>query len=172
MRTFEPTMQKQIDIFLEILHKSCRTADVCPVDMTQCCKRLGLDIVGHLAFGFSLNTQTDPKYRFIIDGVAMGNYRCNCFMQLPLLKNRILDSVLHFLSRSQRLDYLRALQHMINTRLSIDKDAKTDLYSYVADYINADGPDSILLGELWSEAVFFFPAGKSLQHHTHFNLPR
>ncbi|KAI1084850.1 cytochrome P450 [Whalleya microplaca] len=157
MRTFEPTMQEQVVVFLEKLYESARAS--LPVDMTQSCKRLGLDIVAHLAFGFALNTQTDPTYRFIIDGIAMGNYRANCFMQLPILKNRVLDPVLHLLSRSRRLGYLRALEHVIGTRLSIDKHAKNDLYSSVADNIDADGPDSILLSELWSEAVFFFPAG-------------
>ncbi|CAJ2512608.1 Uu.00g007270.m01.CDS01 [Anthostomella pinea] len=67
MRMFGPIMHEQIDVFA--------------------CKRLGLDIVGHLAFGFALDTQTDPTYRFIIDGIAMGNYRANSFMQLPFLKN-------------------------------------------------------------------------------------
>ncbi|KAI0025048.1 cytochrome P450 [Xylariomycetidae sp. FL0641] len=157
MRAFEPVMHQQIDIFLQGLSESARLS--VPVDMTQFFKRLGLDIVGHLAFGFALNTQTDPTYRFIIDGIAMGNYRANCFMQLPVLKNRVLDSTLHLLSRSRRLGYLRALQHMISTRLGMEKHAKQDLYSSVADCIDADGPDSILLSELWSEAVFFFPAG-------------
>ncbi|KAI1119779.1 cytochrome P450 [Nemania abortiva] len=157
MRKFEPIMNEQIDVFLATLYKSSLASQ--PIDMTQSCKRLGLDIVGHLAFGFALNTQTEPKYRFIIDGIAMGNYRANCFMQLPFLKNRALDSVLHLLSRSGRLGYLRALEHMISTRLSLEKDAKDDLYSSVAEYINTDGPDSIKLSELWSEAVFFFPAG-------------
>ncbi|KAI0117814.1 cytochrome P450 [Nemania sp. FL0031] len=157
MRQFEPIMTEQIDVFLKTLYESSLVSR--PVDMTQSCKRLGLDIVGHLAFGFALNTQTDPKYRFIIDGIAMGNYRANSFMQLPFLKNRVLDVVLHLLSRPRRLGYLRALEHMISSRLSLEKHAKDDLYSSLAEYINADGPDSIKLSELWSEAVFFFPAG-------------
>ncbi|KAI0545493.1 cytochrome P450 [Xylaria curta] len=157
MRQFEPVMIDQIGVFLRALYDSSLVSR--PVDMTQSCKRLGLDIVGHLAFGFALNTQTDPKYRFIIDGIAMGNYWANSFMQLSFLKNRVIDVVLHLLSRPHRLGYLRALEHMINSRLSLENHAKDDLYSSVADYINADGPDSIKLSELWSEAVFFFPAG-------------
>lgn len=170
MRTFEPLMRQQIDVFLQGLYESAQASR--PVDMTQACKRLGLDIVGHLAFGFALNTQTDPTYRFIIDGIAMGNYRANCFMQLPFLKNRVLDSILHLLSHPRRLGYLRALEHMISTRVSMDKHAKNDLYSHVADYIDADGPDRILLSELWSEAVFFFPAGQSAVHLTHSHFER
>ncbi|RWA04932.1 hypothetical protein EKO27_g10173 [Xylaria grammica] len=157
MHQFEPIMIEQIDVFLKTLYESSLASR--PVDMTQSCKRLGLDIVGHLAFGFALNTQTEPKYRFIIDGIAMGNYRANSFMQLPFLKNRVLDVALHLLSRPRRLGYLRALEHMISSRLGREKHEKNDLYSSVADYINADGPDSIKLSELWSEAVFFFPAG-------------
>ncbi|KAI0199308.1 cytochrome P450 [Astrocystis sublimbata] len=157
MRGFEPIMTEQIDVFLKTLYQSSATSQ--PLNMSQKSKRLGLDIVGHLAFGFALNTQTDPRYRFISDGIALGNYRVNAFFQLPFLKNRVLDTVLHALSRSSRLGYLRALEHMISTRLSLDKDVKDDLYAAVADNINVEGPDSIKLSELWSEAVFFFPAG-------------
>ncbi|KAI1322518.1 cytochrome P450 [Xylariaceae sp. FL0255] len=157
MRTFEPTLQEQVDVFLRILYDSSRTSS--PVEMSRCCKRLGLDVVGHLAFGFDLKTQTEPTYRFMGDAIAKSGFRINMIFQLPLVQNKIFDLVLHYFSRNQRLEYNRALQHIISTRLSIEKDAKHDLYSIVADSINTGGADGIQLGELWSEAVFFFPAG-------------
>jgi cytochrome P450 len=157
MRMFEPVMHEEIGVFLRNLYDASQTSR--PVNMTQSCKRLGIDIVGHLAFGYALNTQTEPTYRFIPDGIAMGNYRANCSMQLPFLRNRIFDSLLHLMTRSRRSQYVRAIQHMIGKRMSMEKHAKNDLYCSVSDHVDTGGPDSISLRELWSNAVFFFPAG-------------
>ncbi|KAI1293262.1 cytochrome P450 [Xylaria venustula] len=157
MHSFEPIMHEQIDVFLETLYKSSQASEA--VNMTQSCKRLGFDIIGHLAFGFALNTQTNPKYRFMIDGVTMGNYRANCFMQFPFLKNRKLDSLAHFLFSARRSGYHGALEQWIQTRLSQEKHTKADLYSFVVDHIKTDSHDGMTLSELWSEALVFFPAG-------------
>ncbi|KAK7738228.1 hypothetical protein SLS63_002562 [Diaporthe eres] len=159
VRLFEPTMREQVRVFLGQLLAASQERNSKPVNMTERCKRLSLDIIGLLAFGFPLNTQTDETYRFIIKGIAFGNYRSNSFMQFPGLKNRVLDPVLHALTRKGRIGYLKALERMISTRLAMDKDAKVDFYSFIADQIETGRPDSIRLTELWSEAVFFFPAG-------------
>lgn len=145
VRLFEPRMREQIHF----------PPTSKPVNMTKRCKRLSLDIIGLLAFGFLLNTQTDETYRFTIKGIAFGNYRSNSFMQFPALKNRVLDTVLHALTRKGRKGYLKALERMISTRLSMVKDARIDFYSFIADKIETGRPDSIRLTELWSEAVFF-----------------
>ena len=60
MRTFEPTMTAQIDIFLRLLLASCQSGS--PVEMTQRCQRLGVDIVGLLAFGYPFNTQASDEF--------------------------------------------------------------------------------------------------------------
>ncbi|TVY84466.1 Cytochrome P450 monooxygenase apf7 [Lachnellula suecica] len=159
IRLFEPTIKDQIQIFLQLLLASSQEPNPRPVNMSERCKRLGLDVIGLLAFGFPLNTQTDEEYRFIIKAVTFGNLRANSFMQLPALKNRFLDPILHVLTRKKRLAYLKALELMISTRLAVDKDANIDFYSFIAEHIETGGPESIRLAELWSEAIFFFPAG-------------
>ncbi|RYP01745.1 hypothetical protein DL764_006096 [Monosporascus ibericus] len=47
---------------------------------------------------------------------------------------------------------------MISSRLSEDKHAKHDLYSFVADHLD-DASNETKTNEIWSEALFFFPAG-------------
>lgn len=59
LRTFEPTMRNEIDVFLRQLLK----AHAEPVNMTPLCERLATDIAGQLAFGQPLNTQTDATNR-------------------------------------------------------------------------------------------------------------
>ncbi|CAG8960726.1 hypothetical protein HYFRA_00002262 [Hymenoscyphus fraxineus] len=159
VRLFEPTMKAQIQTFLQLLLATSKESSHSPINMTERCKRLGLDIIGLLAFGFPLNTQTEEENRFMIKGIDLGNYRANSFMQLPALKNRFLDPLVHVLTRKARLNYLRVLERMISTRLAMEKDAKVDFYSFIAEQVETGGPDSIRFNELWAEAVFFFPAG-------------
>ncbi len=60
----------------------------------------------------------------------------------------------------QKKSYLRLLQEMIKVRLKEEKHARYDLYSHLADYVDSPDGESLSLSEIWSEALFFFPAGK------------
>lgn len=156
MRDFEPTMMEQVDVFLEQIREASKASTV--VDMTGHLKRLGMDIVGLLAFGFPLNMQTDPTYRFMMKGLSVGGYRAHCFMQCPPLKRLGFQYLLLLAAWSQRKKYVQMMQRMIGTRLSEDKHVRHDLYSVVAEHLN-DPADGITTSQLWSEALFFFPAG-------------
>lgn len=158
MRDFEPIMTAQIDIFLEQLQQASDTST--PVDMTERLKRLGMDIVGLLAFGFPLNMQTDPTYRFMTKGLSVGGYRAHCFMQCPPLRWLGFQYLLLLAGWSQRKKYIQMMQRMISTRLSEDKHVRHDLYSVVADHLD-NATEGITTSQLWSEALFFFPAGSS-----------
>ncbi|KAI3390366.1 hypothetical protein diail_9940 [Diaporthe ilicicola] len=157
MRDFEPTMVGQIDLFIGQIREASKTST--PVDMTDCLKRLGMDIVGLLAFGFPLNMQTDPTYRFMVKGLSIGGYRAHCFMQFPPIRRLGIQHLLGVAGRAQRVKYVEMMQRMIRTRLSEDKHARHDLYSVVADHLDNTTADGITTSQLWSEALFFFPAG-------------
>ncbi|KAI0965086.1 cytochrome P450 [Xylaria arbuscula] len=159
MRSFEPTMVEQINIFIDQL--SLAAQGPAPVNMTDMMKRLGADIVGYLAFGYALNLQTDPTYRFILRGLAAGSYQNNSYMQFPLLKKLGLHHLLLIVGGSQRKKYRQMLQKMIISRLSQEKHARSDLYSFVADHLDVPA-NGITTSELWSEAIFFFPAGDTV----------
>lgn len=116
MRAFEPTMQEQVDILMGQLTE-CSEKSV-STNMTERFKRLGMDIVGLLAFGFPLNMQTDPTYRFVTRGLNVGGYQNHCFMQYPLLKKLGLHKLLVLIGKKQRNKYLQMLQLMIKSRLS------------------------------------------------------
>lgn len=128
-----------IDSFIENMRGASKTSTV--VDMTDCLKRLGMDIVGLLAFGSPLNMQNDPTYHFMVKGLSVGGCRAHCFMQFPFLRRLGLQHLLVIAARSQRVKYVEMMQRMIRTRLSEDKHARHDLYSVVADHLDttADG---------------------------------
>lgn len=156
LRAFEPTMLEQIDVLLDIMSSAADRS--CILNMTDQFKRLGLDVVGHLAFGFALDLQTESTYRFIVRGIAIGTFQNNCWLQWPLLRKLRLHWVLIILSYGRRLKYLKTLKHMITTRLAADKHAKNDLYSSVMSHLETTG-ETASNEELFSEALFILPAG-------------
>ncbi|KAI1259224.1 cytochrome P450 [Xylariaceae sp. FL1019] len=161
MRSFEPTMIEQIEVFLEQIQLASPSVDPQPVNMTDLTKRLGADIVGHLAFGYALDTQTRSDNRFLLRGLAVGTYQNNSFMQFPLLKHMGFHKLVPLVAGySARARYTKMLQEMIVARLSQEKHAKNDLYSFVVDHLDTGGSNhGVKTSELWSEALFFFPAG-------------
>lgn len=69
LRTFEPTMAREIKVFLRHLLRF----ESEPVNMAPVCQYVTADITGHLAFGQSLHTQTEPTNRPLINAMASVN---------------------------------------------------------------------------------------------------
>lgn len=164
MRLFEPTMIEQIDIMISLFLESYNpllAKKVEAVNITTLCKRLGVDLIGYLAFGFGLNTQTDNTYRFLIPGLVAGNFRANLYMQWPTLKKAQIDYFLTLLTRKQRVRYYSLVDKMLATRLAQDIHAKTDLVSFLAEGFGAEAirdPEDIAEILRW-DGIFFFSAG-------------
>lgn len=144
-------MSEQIDIFLRQLVRSSHQAQM--VNMTVACNRLGIDVVGHLAFGCALNTQTEATNRFIPETMFCSIYMNNLYYTWPLLGN--MAPILRWLGSKRVLMFTQAVQEMIKTRTSQPVDAKPDFYSVVT------GEGGLGQGELWGEALFFVLAGGS-----------
>jgi hypothetical protein len=68
--------------------------------------------------------------------------------------------LLRRLNKKNGLAFIKAIQGIVQKRMTIPKDGKHDFYSIVAgdDGLSAD---TLKNSELWAEAVFFLPAGKS-----------
>ncbi|KJZ75109.1 hypothetical protein HIM_05595 [Hirsutella minnesotensis 3608] len=154
MRSFEPTMITQIDIFLrQILEKS--KADGV-VNMSVLSQRLGIDIIMLLAFGFGLNTQTEETYRPMLPIIDELSWRINNYMQFPLIKP--IEQLFAKLGFAKAIKFQALVHTMIKTRMAQDADAHHDLYAIVAGHMSKENQD-FLRGELWPEATFFIMAG-------------
>ncbi|KAH9906954.1 cytochrome P450 [Xylariomycetidae sp. FL2044] len=154
LKQFEPTILEQVDIFIQLIRESSAKGE--HVNMSTSCQRLGIDIVGYLAFGFTLNLQTEETYRFMPPAFDIGRARINIFMQYPPLT--ILNGPVKYLSRSKREKLLSALRTMISERSALDKKAKKDFYSFAAGHLD-EGSGDFENSELWAEATFFITAG-------------
>ncbi|KAF7534074.1 hypothetical protein G7054_g6537 [Neopestalotiopsis clavispora] len=126
--------------------------------MTVLVKRLTFDIVGLLAFGNNLKTQTDATYRSLIDAQTAGNHRSNIFLQYPFLYKTKIFSLLELFASDQVLAYYNAIEKMIALRVAEPKHVRHDLYSLIVDEMNPDG-EYLKNSEIWAEAAFFLPAG-------------
>lgn len=157
MRIFEPVMQEQIAIFLQLLLSSC-SPNATPVNMTTNVKRLTFDTSGLLAFGHNLKTQTDPKHRPLITAQTAGNHRSNIFLQFPFLYRTKVFSLLELFASDQVLAYYQSIESLIAARAAEPKHVRHDLYSLVVDEMNPDG-HYLKDSEIWAEAAFFLPAG-------------
>ena len=156
LKEFEPTILEQIDIFITQVHNSSVSGQ--HVNMSELCPRLGIDIIGHLAFGYALNLQTEDTYWFLPPAFDVGRARINLFMSYPPLT--ILDKLIKYLTRNKRERILAMLRTMIAARTAQDKHAKPDFYSAASGNMD-EGSGDFENSELWAEATFFITAGLS-----------
>lgn len=157
MREFEPTMQSQIDIFLKQILASSQKSEA--VNMSTRCKRLTMDVIGLLAFGYNMKNQTEEPYRVLHAGIEGSNAHNNVLMQWPRLTSRAISYPLHYITLSMQKQAFELIENMIKTRTAEGTSARRDLYGQVADQLETN--PEFRLSDIWSEALFLIPAGKS-----------
>ncbi|CAH0025726.1 unnamed protein product [Clonostachys rhizophaga] len=156
MRSFEPVMLQQIDVLLLKLMRA--SASSAPVNITPTVRQLGIDIVGHLGFGYDLKMQTEETNHWLMNAFYLGDWRINVCMQWPLLTWIRPEVISGLMPNSIRARLFNLLDTMIKARLSQKIDSKHDLLGVIAGSMG-DEFKSLRQQELWTEALFFFPAG-------------
>jgi cytochrome P450 len=157
MRSFEPVMLEHINTFLGNIRATIGSAEA--VDMTDRCKRLGIDIIGQFSFGASLNLQMNDTNSILLNGMTAAIYRSNVYLQTPFVKWLGVELALLPSLYQLRRQYGGLLKKLVTDRLAQGKHEKEDLFSYVVDAKDKETGTKMRLSELWSEATFFFPAG-------------
>ncbi|KAI0875892.1 cytochrome P450 [Hypoxylon argillaceum] len=155
MREFEPTMASQIDIFLKQIVESSQKSEA--VNMSIRCKRLTMDVIALLAFGYAMNTQSEEPYRTLHGGIEASNAHNNVLMQWPRLQSRIIAYPLHYLTLAAQKQAFALIENMIKTRTAEGKGSRRDLYAQVADELETN--PEFRHSDVWSEALFLIPAG-------------
>ncbi|KAI0876291.1 cytochrome P450 [Hypoxylon argillaceum] len=151
LRAFYPIMSSQVDIFLQQLLQSSRRPKT--VNMTTACNRLGIDVVGYMAFGCALKTQTEATNRLIPETMFNGIYLNNVYYTWPSLAR--LSPIARWLGKKKVAVFSQAVAKMISERTSQQVDSKPDFYAAVT------GDEGLHPSELWGEALFFVLAGGS-----------
>ncbi|KAI1176833.1 cytochrome P450 [Nemania sp. FL0916] len=159
MRSFEPTMSEQVNIFLQQLLRLSQQAEV--VNMTRQCERLAVDVIGQLAFGFPLKLQTEATNQIIPDALKAMSTTLSLYMAWPITS--VISPLIGWLGRKELAEFQRILGHMIASRMSTPKEAKHDFYAISTGEISP-GEYGLSDSELWPEAVFFIAAGGGTVH--------
>ena len=166
MRTFEPVMNSQVDIFLSEILKSAQKGEV--VDVSPRFSRLAADVISSLGFGSPLRTQTEETNRPLLDAFGQITGRIALYMNWPAT-SYLLDPLIEWFAKKASDDFRISIQNMVEARIALGRDARHDLYSMaLSDKKGSD--EGLLESELWSEAVFFITAGGS--PHTSFSKLR
>lgn len=156
MRTFESIIESQINIFLRSLMRPEQENRA--INMTERCQYLGLDIIGLLAFGYPLRTQSQDTFRFLPAAINSVGWRISLYMNFPFLAP--FERLFVLLGIKQALKFQGLIKNMVKARIAQEKDAHYDLYSVVADHIGKD-QEGLYHDELWPEAFLLIAAGMS-----------
>ncbi|RYC59483.1 hypothetical protein CHU98_g6718 [Xylaria longipes] len=148
-------MVSQIDVFLKGLMPSSQHPAT-PVNMTEMFTYLAMDITAQFVFGYSLNLQTDPTYRFMTDTTP--NFFLNIALQLPFLSKARISYFRRLRALLRGKSYRHTIQEMIRNRLAEGQDAKHNLL-FMTDTLRVSEDDETFIEEIRSEATFFLSAG-------------
>ncbi|KAI1111252.1 cytochrome P450 [Nemania sp. NC0429] len=154
LRVLEPIIKSQIDVFI---HQLSLPGDSSSLDMTKMLRYLTMDIMGHIAFHYPFNLQTDPTHRSITD-TTNANYLLNIALQLPFLVafRAIVFPSLRALIRGK--GYLKILETALRHRISQSHQSKHDLL-YMTDTMGVLDDDEVSMEAMRNEAIFFLSAG-------------
>ena len=163
IRTFEPTILKSIDVFLRQialgLGKAQQKEWTEPINMTDRCKYLTLDLMGEFVFGHSFELQTKEDNRFLIDTIRVASTIVGAYAQYPKLKNVVVDGLLKLLGSWTRQKFGQPVKELMERRLAVGKNAKPDLFSFIIDAKDPETGKGFSLNELWAESRFLIIAG-------------
>ncbi|KAI1174894.1 cytochrome P450 [Nemania sp. FL0916] len=155
MKNFEPIIIEQVNIFL----KQIAACQGNPIDMKDRCNYLGMDIVGLLSFGFPLHCQTEEKYRYFADHMAVSNRRLNVYMQIPFIARYRVQTLINMIWFKSKERVYGLIEHMVKSRMQQPQDAIHDFYSFVAGVLKTAEGQSLRVNDLWMEAILFIVAG-------------
>ncbi|KAI0141755.1 cytochrome P450 [Xylariaceae sp. FL1272] len=155
LRTFEPIMSEQIDLFIHRLSLSANTPAA--VDITEYSRHLGIDLAGLLGFGYTLNLQTAEENRFILPMLDARALWSSIFLHWPNSRRFRAGLIFVPIFRSVRTQYLSLMEKMITLRTTQRDDAYHDFYKVVKDSLDSES-EGLRQSDLWAEANLFFPA--------------
>ena len=156
MRKFEPTMAAEIDIFIKQILKSTQGPGQV-INASELCRRLAVDVIGQLSFGYPFKTMTEPTCRFLQEGIPAGSAH-NVMFQFPRISSRIFTYPMHLLTAGSREKAFGFVEKMIHLRVSEGKDARDDFYAHVIDQLPKNEAD-LRHSEVWSESLLLILAG-------------
>ncbi|KJZ72777.1 hypothetical protein HIM_07852 [Hirsutella minnesotensis 3608] len=156
LRTFQPIILQQVDILIKVIREGLTK----PINMTEISKRFAMDVIGCLAFGYELKTQTEDTNAFISRAMNKAVYLNSIYYTWPAVS--YIAPVVRWAAKGKSETFWTAVRNMIISRMAEPLDAKPDFYSIAANQLEStENQDQLEESELWAEALLFITAGGS-----------
>ncbi|KAK8059084.1 cytochrome P450, partial [Apiospora saccharicola] len=161
IRSFEPALLSQVDIYLEQLLALSSSSQQQQqfVNMTEKLGRLAADIIGQLALGYDLATQTSEENRFLPRSMTLSFFVGNISHHFPAFYRVHTNWVFDYLLYETREKFSRLLEKMVKSRLALDTHAVPDFFSFVADELPPGEAAKTRDSVIWKESLVFLAAG-------------
>ncbi|KAI0200231.1 cytochrome P450 [Astrocystis sublimbata] len=156
MRSFTPALLPHINICLRQFFEASSSGQ--PVNMTKQMSNLAVDVVGELALGYDLNTQTSEGNRFFAKALTVGFFVSNISLHFPPFQKVHGNRVFDYLLWETRERFSRLLEKMVTTRLALDTHAVPDFFSFVAEGL-PNNATKTRDSAVWKEGLVFLAAG-------------
>lgn len=165
LRAFEPTVLRQIMLYLRNLLKSRekqgkQASWSTPIDMTTTFRYLKYDLMGEFGFGQSFRMQSTTDNHFLLNAITATTMKSHVYVQYPNLAYLQLEKLLFAKGLKMRAKFLHLISEMVKSRLAMGKNSQNDLFSCLVDAKHPDTGKSFSDAELWAESRFLLIAGK------------
>ncbi|TGO56381.1 hypothetical protein BOTNAR_0224g00130 [Botryotinia narcissicola] len=173
---FEPTMISTINLLIQNLAKASiksKNQDKWskPINMGTSFKHMSLDVMGEFGFGQSFNLQTSSENHFLSGMIAGILTRGGVLLQCQAFQKPRIERLFNRKVHTAVVKYHFTVSKLVADRLKEDKNAKSDLFSFIFDaqYSNNgkhEDIETMTVSELFTESGFLLAAGSDTSSTT------
>jgi cytochrome P450 len=170
LRETEPMILRNVDTFVRELLRGLPKSQWDsktwsePVDLSERSNYFTLDVVGAFGFGQSFEMQSKVENRYISKAIADAAPIIGVYYQYPGLADLKIERLLRRIgggSLAWTLQRFSALvKAMVVRRMSMEKDAVRDLFSFMVDAKDPETGIGVSQDEIWAESRLFIIAGR------------
>ncbi|TEY71251.1 hypothetical protein BOTCAL_0097g00050 [Botryotinia calthae] len=173
---FEPTMISTVNLLIQNLAMASiksKSQDnwSSPINMGTSFKHMSLDVMGEFGFGQSFNLQTSSDNHFLPEMIAGILIRGGVLLQCQAFRKMGIERFLNRKVHTAVRKYHSTVSKLVADRLKEDKNAKSDLFSFIFDaQYSIDGKheniETMTESELFTESGFLLAAGSDTSSTT------
>ena len=164
IRAFEPTMARHVNNLLAQIaswpRSSAQGGWTEPVNMTERCKYLALDVMGEFGFGQTFEVQTREENRFLVDAIRAASFIAGVYSQYPRLKDLNVGKLIRPKGAWTREKFAGLMKRLTEQRVAAGRDTHHDLFSFIMKAEDSKTGDKFSVADLWAESRLIMIAGK------------
>jgi cytochrome P450 len=137
-----------------------------PINMTECFKYLGYDVMSEFTFGQSFQLQDNEDKRFVPESVILSGKIMGAYLQFPDLEKANLHLLFARQAAASRKLWMNLTSQVVRDRVAKGKEAQHDLFSFVVDAKDPETGKGFSMDELFDEARLLLVGGSDTSSTT------